>query len=387
MYSLKDYGGMIADGVRMAAYEAAMRRVITPGSVVLDIGAGAGIMSLLAAKLGARRVVAVEPNPLVRVGSRLAVENGFASCITFVHGLSQQIELGEKFDVVVADLRGGLPNAACYIDAVVDARKRLMKPGGVLIPLRDTIFAAPVQVEEAFSKLVSPWRDNRFGLKMEGAVGAMLNRGLTGLKSIDRLLGRGQPIATLEYATVTSPNINVTTELQVEETGVVHGLSLWFETELVPGVGFSTAPDKEETVYGRWFLPMREPVDVTSGDRIEVSIKAALDDDTRLWIWRGKILAADGLKRASFASSSAFFNPESPDVREVFHSASKPSLSGDGRVVRDVMAGFDGKRCVADVVAAIITKHPDRFGHVEDAENFVRVVVERYGEATLNLED
>src|SRR5687767_13382746 len=53
MYGLPGYGRMIADPVRMTAYEAALRRVVGPGSVVADIGAGPGIMSLIACRLGA----------------------------------------------------------------------------------------------------------------------------------------------------------------------------------------------------------------------------------------------------------------------------------------------------------------------------------------------
>lgn len=74
MYDLSAYGGMIADKVRMNAFEAALRRVVTAGSVVFDIGAGTGIMSLMAARMGARKVYAVEPSPLIRVGARLASE-------------------------------------------------------------------------------------------------------------------------------------------------------------------------------------------------------------------------------------------------------------------------------------------------------------------------
>lgn len=387
MYDLGGFGAMIADSVRMGAYEEALREVVTPDSVVLDIGAGPGIMSLLAARMGARQVIAVEPNPLVRIGARLAVENGLEDRICFVHGLSQEIEMKEKADVVVADLRGGLPNVHAHIDALEDARHRLMKPGGVLIPLRDTVFTAPVQVEEAYSKLVSPWQDNAFGLKMAGAAGAILNQGALKLKSIDRLLGGGKPIATLEYMSVESPSIDAVVELQIEEVGVANGLSLWFETELIPGIGFSTAPDKEKTVYGRLFLPLSQPVEVDVGDRIHASVKAVIKKDENLWIWRGRVEATDGSKKASFASSTAFFNPETPAVREVFHESCTPSLSDDGRMVRNVLNGVDGNRSVTEIAIAILAEHPDRFEYDEDAVSFVRDVVERHGDTKLCLDD
>ncbi|MDH3444335.1 MAG: 50S ribosomal protein L11 methyltransferase, partial [Deltaproteobacteria bacterium] len=56
MYSIFDYGSMIADHVRMDAYARALRRAVTADSVVLDIGTGTGIFALLACQFGARRV-------------------------------------------------------------------------------------------------------------------------------------------------------------------------------------------------------------------------------------------------------------------------------------------------------------------------------------------
>lgn len=387
MYDLGAYGAMIADTVRMSAYEDALRSSVTSDSVVLDIGAGPGIMSLLAAKMGARQVIAVDPNPLIRVGARLAAENGLADRIRFVHGRSQQIELKEKADVVVGDLRGSLPNVPAHIDAIADARRRLMKPGGVLIPLRDTVFVAPVQAEEAFSKLVSPWKDNRFRLSMAGAIDAMVNNGPRILDPFDRLLGPGQEISTLDYLTVESPDIDTSVGLMIEETGVVHGLSIWFETELFPGIGFSTAPYQENTVYGRVFLPLNEATVVEAGDRIPISIKTTLDGRTQLWVWRGRILAEDGSTRAKFALSNAFHNPESEAVREVFHLGCTPAVSRNGGIVRQLLVEIDGNRSVADLTADAMAGFPDQFEYEEDALATVRGVVGRHCDATLLVDD
>ena len=54
MYSLRDYGDMIVDHLRMDAYAQALKSVIRPETVVLDIGAATGIHSLLACKFGAK---------------------------------------------------------------------------------------------------------------------------------------------------------------------------------------------------------------------------------------------------------------------------------------------------------------------------------------------
>ncbi len=55
MYSLADYGDMIADEGRTSVYARALEARITPLSVVLDIGTGPGILALLACRAGARK--------------------------------------------------------------------------------------------------------------------------------------------------------------------------------------------------------------------------------------------------------------------------------------------------------------------------------------------
>src|SRR5262245_28785524 len=60
MYSVSDYGSMMADDSRMKAYSEALRRVVNSESIVIDIGAGTGIFALLACRFGARRVYAIE---------------------------------------------------------------------------------------------------------------------------------------------------------------------------------------------------------------------------------------------------------------------------------------------------------------------------------------
>ena len=109
LYGLRDYGGMIADEVRMSAHRAALARVVRPGSVVVDLGAGIGIMSLIACQLGARRVYAIEPNDLAEVARQLAGANGFADRIQVIQDLSHRVHLPEPADVLVSDLRGKLP--------------------------------------------------------------------------------------------------------------------------------------------------------------------------------------------------------------------------------------------------------------------------------------
>src|ERR1700722_6861520 len=148
---------MIADRVRIQAYSEALRRVIRPGSTVVDIGTGPGIMAVLACQLGAGRVFAIEPDEIIQVAREVAAANRCADKIVFYENLSTKVTLPGCADVMVSDMRGILPLFGQHIPAIVDARQRFLAPGGAMIPQRDRMWAAVVEDREGYGELVELW--------------------------------------------------------------------------------------------------------------------------------------------------------------------------------------------------------------------------------------
>src|ERR1051326_6442715 len=106
MYDIVDYGLMIADERRMGAYAEALRRAVKPGAVVIDIGTGTGIFALIACRLGARRVYAIEPDNSIHLAAQVASANGSPDHIEFVQVILDYSVLPETADVIVSDIRG-----------------------------------------------------------------------------------------------------------------------------------------------------------------------------------------------------------------------------------------------------------------------------------------
>jgi len=97
---------MLGDLVRGETYRRAIESVITPDSVVLDMGAGSGILSFFAAAAGAKKVYAIERTDIVNLTRELAHLNGLSNRVEIIQADVLDIKLTEKVDVLVSEWLG-----------------------------------------------------------------------------------------------------------------------------------------------------------------------------------------------------------------------------------------------------------------------------------------
>ena len=86
---------MLKDHVRTRAYQRAIEN--NPNDfkdkIVLDIGAGTGILSIFAAKAGAKHVYAIENAEIAHFAREIIKNNGLSDKITVIKGKMEEIEL------------------------------------------------------------------------------------------------------------------------------------------------------------------------------------------------------------------------------------------------------------------------------------------------------
>lgn len=293
MYSVADYLWMLADETRTSAYARAVRAVVRPGDRVLEIGTGFGFFSVLAARAGARHVDAVDTNPAIHLGARLAAANSCADRIVFHHADAERIALDGKADVVIGDLRGPTPFAGRSLAVMIDVRRRLLREGGVIIPLRDTVYVAPSRVPDAVQ------RDVHAAFGCEDVAMAPVERIISDTPyrcsiGSEELVAPGQPWVCIDYARLEHPDADGGAEWTLAEGGTIAGLAIWFDTVLADGIGFSSAPGAATRVYKQIYLPFREPIGAARGDGLRVQISLRLAVDQYVWAWNAWISPAHG---------------------------------------------------------------------------------------------
>lgn len=313
MYDLHDYSRMIADQTRAAAFARALESSVRPGSVVVDVGTGTGFFALVACRLGAKRVYAIEPNPVIEVARELALENRFQDRIEFIQQDALEVELPERGNVVMSDLRGGMPLAPGNLSVVVHARNHFLARGGILIPELDLLKVAVVDSDVRYEAAVGPRSAAGVTLQaMRKRLANNVSKDRTRSLGPQHLLTPGAVWATIEYATVEPRVFHGQAEWTVARSGTGHGLVLWFDTVLQGSVGFSVAPG-HGTVYPQLFLPWLEPTPLQPGDRVTVDLWAQADGEP--WGWNTMIERADGNRSVSYKQSS-FLGASSRPERE-----------------------------------------------------------------------
>ena len=125
---------LIADRVRNEAFGRALAAVIRRGeTTVADIGAGTGLLALMASRLGAREVFLYEAAEVAGVAAKSLKANRVRNAHLMPCHSTEMVD-PPKVDVVVSETLGNYPFEEHIIETLNDARRRFLKLKGVIIP-------------------------------------------------------------------------------------------------------------------------------------------------------------------------------------------------------------------------------------------------------------
>ena len=367
MYSLSEYGNMIADAERFGAYAKAIATAVRPNDAVLEIGCGPGVFALLACRAGARRVYAIESEGVIQLARQLAAENGFADRIEFFQCDSRRVALPERVDVIVSDIRGALPLFGCAIPSMEDSRRRFLAPGGVLIPQRDMLKAAVIEAKDYYWRLISPWQKAVDGLDLSSSISLILNESYGASFRSEQLLTEPQTWHVLDYTAGAAARVAAELRFPVARSGTAHGLCIWFETQLLGEIGYSSRPGDATTVHGQLFLPWLEAVAVVADQEIQVGLHADLVGQDYIWRWETRVLGDNGGTSAHFQQSTFQGANFSPRFLRCHAQDFVPQLSEEGQADRWLLQAMDGSASLQQIARSASERFPRLFPTPDDA--------------------
>ncbi len=276
---------MLADEARVQAYAEAIR-AHAPGQRVAELGCGTGILSLLAAKAGARTVWTVEESDAAEVAQAMFRANHVEAQIALVRANSFDAEPPAPVDLVIHELFGIDPFEENVIASITDARRRWLKPGGRLLPMGFSLHACAVGGPR--------WALGADRLQAIRALGATLAIDFEPiLQDSDampiRRLEPTRPQPTddeVRTAAVELIHIDLTSDaplepqsthqLPITQTGPVSAVIVWFNIQLDEERTLSTSPFAASTHWSWQVWDLPQVLELTDRQQLELQVEIAV---------------------------------------------------------------------------------------------------------------
>ena len=362
---------MAFDNTRNELYEAAIRRFVTPDSVVLDLGSGLGVHALMAARAGAKRVFMVEPENVVHCAKEIATHNGYGDRVEAFQGCIEEIELPEKVDVIISVFTGNLLYSEDLLPSLFYARDKWLKPGGTLIPDSAELMLAPVSIAKTFEDSVAVWSTPHRGfdyspLRRYAANGFLSDRS----KGVEgELLAPAQPIAVADFYSANDTKLDASVTFNIEKAGTCHGLHAWIRIH-VGDEWAATGPIKAPMHWTPTTFTLDPPLKLSAGEALDTRVRRPAYGE---WVWTVQSNAGKA-QRSTFLAA-----PILPSSLQALSENGVATLSERGQAAKFVINKLDGKTSNAQIVAAVHTNFPKQFSSAAQAKQFVTGLVGRFG--------
>jgi protein arginine N-methyltransferase 1 len=309
---------LLRDQLRMDTYRQAVFESVRPGTVVVDLGTGTGILAQWALQAGAARVYGIELNEaILKEAERRLARVGLSDRFHPVLGVSTEVDLPEPADLLVSEILGNLADNEGCVTILRDAR-RLLAPEGRMLPQRVESYLVPVAAEKAHSQIRDGQRPG--GVDAASLDAALRRRGADSrfdpyydvVLPVGIQLAAPRLIRAYQFSPEDSDNYRVRLGFLVHKAGYFTGFKGYFVASLSEhvtldisgdGVGHGAASESWKHCY----LPIAEPVSVRPNDQITVCFERSQPVTGEVfrqrYVWQGEVVR-DGTVLTRFSQRS-----------------------------------------------------------------------------------
>ncbi len=270
---------MLNDVRRNDAFEAAIIAAIAavgPEARVLDIGAGSGLLSMMAARAGAGSVTACEMVPVIAgTAQGIIAANGYGDCIDLHALASSALKVGEhldeRADILVSEILSSDLLTEMVLDTFEDAHARLLKPDAIIIPRAASAFGCLVE-SAVLADYVFVDKVSGFDVSPFGALAAQ-KLPIHGTMTDWKRLSADVELLRIDLTRKAHQSELQDIWIEVTEDGVAAGIVQWMQVDLAEGISFDNHPDGYSD--GGWLQvlhPFPAPLPVRAGDMLNVAV-------------------------------------------------------------------------------------------------------------------
>jgi histone-arginine methyltransferase CARM1 len=258
---LSQQQNMLQDFIRTSTYQKAIvsNAIDFKDKVVLDVGAGSGILSFFAAQAGARKVYAVEASSMAKHAEQLVANNQLEDRIQVVPGKIEEITLPEKVDVIISEPMGYMLFNERMLETYLHAKKWL-RPGGLMFPTRGDLHIAPFTDAQLYMEQLNKanfwYHENFHGVDLsalrKAAVKEYFGQPVVDTFDINICLAKSH-CYSVDFMTADESdlhNIDIPVTFTLHQSGEVNGLAFWFDVGFLGSekhIWLSTSPTQPLT--------------------------------------------------------------------------------------------------------------------------------------------
>lgn len=279
--NVENHHAMLRDYVRVAAYRRAIEAAIKPETIALDLGCGTGILSFFAATAGAHKVFAIERrSDIILLAQELAKANNLDDRIEFIEGSSSQLaenRLPVKADILISEILGNGILEENVLEFMIDARRRFLKPNGILLPCKLDIylFAFDGGMQISRDQEVREFQDlYGYDLSLLGKV--LCGKATTRLERHSTIANKtmSDPVLarSLDLQTLEDSNFAGTVDFVALEDGQITGFCGYFKAHLDANNILTNSPWAPATHWTHLVYTLPAPQRVKKGETISLKL-------------------------------------------------------------------------------------------------------------------
>ncbi|KAL6554978.1 Protein arginine N-methyltransferase 1 [Orobanche gracilis] len=308
---------MLKDVIRTKTYQNVIYKnsFLFKDKIVLDVGAGTGILSLFCAKVGAKHVYAVciikgtpEARPVQvdtrslsepkggppHSGALIQVEcssmadtaqeiiehNGFSSVITVLKGKIEEIELPvPQVDVIISEWMGYFLVYENMLNTVLYARNKWLDQDGIVLPDKASLFLTAIEDADYKEDKIEFWNDV-YGFDMSCIRKQSIMEPLVDTVNQSQIVTNCQLLKTMDISKMEAGDASFTApfKLVAERDDYIHALVAYFDvsfTKCHKQMGFSTGPKSRCTHWKQTVLYLEDVLSICQGEALTGTLTVA----------------------------------------------------------------------------------------------------------------